>query len=61
MQLIVSFIYLICSLKDTLYEFLDRQSLPEFKELEHFPNDLLLCHITSTWKEIVQHQSRIGK
>lgn len=49
------------SLKETLSEFLDRQSLPEFKELEHFPNDLLMCHVTSTWKEIVQHQSEIGK
>ena len=47
------------SLKNTLIDFLERQGLPEFKELEYFPNDLLMCHVISTWKEIVQHQINI--
>ena len=49
------------SLKEILSEFLDRQGLPEFKELDHFPDDLLVCHVAMTWKEIVQHQSKISK
>ena len=44
-----------------MFEFLDRQGLPEFEELEHFPNDLLMCHVTDTWKEIVQHQNNVEK
>ena len=54
-------IHLLYSLKETLSEFLDRQSLPEFKELQHFPDDLLVCHVTVTWKEVVQHQNKISK
>ena len=49
------------SLKDTLFEFLERQGLPEFKELEHLPDDVLMCHVTSAWKEIVLHQSKLEK
>jgi len=42
--------------------FLERQDLPEIKELEeYFPDDVLMCHVTSTWKEIVLHQSNIKK
>ena len=53
--------YCLYSLKDTLFEFLERQDLPEFKELEHFPDNLLMCHVISTWKETVLHQSKIEK
>ena len=55
------FIYCFYSLKDTLLGFLERQGLPEFKELEHLPDDVLMCHVASTWKEIVLHQSKIEK
>lgn len=58
----IALVYLftsIFSLKNTLNDFLERQSLPEFKELEYFPNDLLMCHVIGTWKEIVQHQINI--
>lgn len=52
---------LLYSLKETLFKFLDQQGLLVFKELEHFPNDLLVCHVTNTWKEIVWHQTKVEK
>jgi len=57
-KFVLCFIY---RLEDTIREFLDRQGLPELRELEHFPNDLLMCHVTSTWKEIVLHQKEVEK
>jgi len=39
--------------------FLEQQSLPEFQELEHFPDDLLMCYVINTWKEIVLYQSQV--
>ena len=60
-SLITYHLIVLYSLKEILSEFLDRQGLPEFKELDHFPDDLLVCHVAMTWKEIVQHQSKISK
>ena len=60
-SLIAYHLIVLYSLKEILSEFLDRQGLPELKELDHFPDDLLVCHVIMTWKEIVQHQSKISK
>ena len=46
-------------LKDTMEGFLERQNLPEFRELEHFPDDLLMCYVINTWKEIVLYQNQV--
>ena len=60
MNMYVGFIFHVLSrLKDTVEGFLELQSLPEFQELEHFPDDLLMCYVINTWKEIVLYQSQV--